>query len=80
MFNIWSVNYTSIYENSELNTSEIINFFGEISNNWQSNLFGIIVYKTLEPCWKLSTRSKSFVYSFSKQIIIIITANSSAIG
>ena len=46
----WSVNYTPIYENSESKVSKNIKFLGEISNNWQSDLLGINVYKTLEFC------------------------------
>ena len=30
----WSVNQTSIYENSELNVFRNMKFFGEISSNW----------------------------------------------
>ena len=30
----WSVNYTSVYKNFELNIFENINFVIEISNNW----------------------------------------------
>ena len=31
---LWSVNHTSMYENSELNVFTNITFLGEISNNW----------------------------------------------
>ena len=34
----WSVNHTSIYENSDLNVVENIKFLGEISNNWPNDL------------------------------------------
>ena len=44
----WSNNHNSIYENSELNIFENINFLGEISNNWPNDLLGTNVYKTLE--------------------------------
>ena len=47
----WSVNYTSIYENSELNVLKNITYLGEISSNWPNDLLGINVYKTLESCW-----------------------------
>ena len=47
----WSVNHTSIYENSELKAFKNIKFLGEISNNWRNDLLGTNVYKTLESCW-----------------------------
>ena len=47
----WSVNYTSIKENSELKVFKNIIFFGEISNNWPNNLLGTNVYKILESYW-----------------------------
>ena len=47
----WSVNQTSIYENSELNVFKNINFFEEISSNWPNYLLVINVYKILESCW-----------------------------
>ena len=31
---LWSINHTSIYENSESNDFKNIKFSGEISNNW----------------------------------------------
>ena len=43
----WSVNHTSIYENSEFKVFKNIKFLGEISNNWPNNLLGTNVYKTL---------------------------------
>ena len=46
----WSVNHTTIYENSELNTFKNIKFCGEISRNWPNDLWGIDVYKTFESC------------------------------
>ena len=46
----WSVNHTSIYENSESNVFKNRKFLGEISNNWPNNLLGTNVYKTLESC------------------------------
>ena len=36
----WSVNHTSIYENSELKAFKNIKFLGEISNNWRNDLLG----------------------------------------
>ena len=48
---IWSVNHTWIYENSETNVFKNINPLGEISNNWLNGLLGINVIKTLEFCW-----------------------------
>ena len=47
----WSVNQTSIYDNSELNVFKNMNFFGEISSNWPNYLLVINVYKILESCW-----------------------------
>ena len=46
----WSVNHTSIYQNSESNVFKNIKFSGEISNNWPIDLLGTNVYKTLEFC------------------------------
>ena len=36
----WSVNHTSIYENSELKVFGNIKFLGERSNNWPNDLLG----------------------------------------
>ena len=47
----WSVNYTSIYENSELKVFKNIKFFGEISSNRPNYLLETNVSKTLESCW-----------------------------
>ena len=47
----WSVNHTSIYENSELKVFKNIKFVGEISSNLLNNLLVTNVYKTLEFCW-----------------------------
>ena len=44
---LWSVNHTSIYENSELKVFKNITFLGEISNNWPKDLLGTNVYKIL---------------------------------
>ena len=45
----WSVNYTLLYQNSELTIfKNIFLFFGEISNNLQNDLFGTNVYKILK--------------------------------
>ena len=46
----WSVNHTSIYENSELKVFKNIKFVGEISSNLLNNLLVTNVYKTLEFC------------------------------
>ena len=46
----WSVNHTSIYQNSESNVFKNIKFSGEISNNWPIDLLGTNEYKTLEFC------------------------------
>ena len=47
----WSVNHTSIHENSELKVLNDIKFFGEVSNNWPNDLLGTNAYKTLQSCW-----------------------------
>ena len=46
----WSVNHTSIHENSELKVFENAKFSGYIFYNWPNNLLGTIAYKTLEFC------------------------------
>ena len=46
----WSVNHTSIYENSESKVIENMRFSGEISNKWPNDLLGTNVYKTYESC------------------------------
>ena len=43
----WSVNHTSICENSELNVFKNMTFSGEIFNNWPNDLLRTNVYKTL---------------------------------
>ena len=47
----WSINYTSIYENSKLKVFKNVKFLGEISNIWPNVLLGANVCKTLESCW-----------------------------
>ena len=47
----WSVNHTSIYENSESKVFKNIKLLGEMSNDWSNDLSGINVYKTLESYW-----------------------------
>ena len=37
----WSVNDTSIHENSEWNVFKNLRFSGQISNNWPNNIYGI---------------------------------------
>ena len=49
----WSVNHTSMYENSELKVFKNIKFLGEISNNWSNHLLGTNVCKTLQSSWIL---------------------------
>ena len=44
----WSLNHTSMYENSELKVFKNIKFLGEIFENWPNDLLGTNVYKTLE--------------------------------
>ena len=46
-----SVNFSSVYENSELKVFKNIKYLGEMSSNWPSNLLGTNVYETLECCW-----------------------------
>ena len=38
---LWSLNHTSIYDNSESNVNKNIIFLGEKSNNWSNTLLGI---------------------------------------
>ena len=47
----WSVNHTSIHDNSELKVFKNIKFLSEISNNWPNDLFRMKEWKTLESCW-----------------------------
>ena len=47
----WSVNQTSIHENSELKVFKNIKLLYEISNHWPKDLLGTNVYETLESCW-----------------------------
>ena len=47
----WSENYTSMYENFELKVFDNTKFLEEISSNWQNDLSGTNVYKTLGSCW-----------------------------
>ena len=47
----WSVNNTSMYENSELKVFKNRKFLDEISNNWPKEFLRTNVYKTLEFCW-----------------------------
>ena len=47
----WSVNQTSIYENSELKFFKNIKFLGEVSNNSTKDLLGKSKYKTLKSSW-----------------------------
>ena len=47
----WSVNHTSIYENSQSKVFKNMKCLREISNNWPKHLLGTNVYKTLESYW-----------------------------
>ena len=47
----WSVEHTSIYENSELKVFKNIDVLGELSSIWSNDLLEINVYKTIEYCW-----------------------------
>ena len=42
----WSVDHTSIYENSESKVFKNIKFLVEILNNWPNDLLGKNAYKT----------------------------------
>ena len=44
----WSVNHTSLFENSELNVFEKIEFVGEISNKLPNGLLGTNAYEILK--------------------------------
>ena len=46
----WSVNRTSIYENSELRIFKNIKLLGEISNNWPNDSLGT---KCIQDSWVL---------------------------
>ena len=46
----WSVEHTSIYENSELKVFKNIDVLGELSSIWSNDLLEINVYKTIEYC------------------------------
>ena len=48
---LWSVNQSSIDEDSELKVFENIKRLSELSNNWRNNLLRTNVYKTLESSW-----------------------------
>ena len=48
---LWSVNHTSIYENSGSKVFKKIKILGEISNNWLNDLLLTNVYKILESYW-----------------------------
>ena len=47
----WSVKHTSIYENPELKVLKNVTLFGEICNNWPTDLLGTNAYNFLESCW-----------------------------
>ena len=46
----WSMNHTSIYENSKSNIFENVKRSGEICNNWPNDLLGTNTYKALQFC------------------------------
>ena len=48
---IWSVNHTSTFNNSESKVFKNIKFLAEIANNWPNALLETKVYKTLESYW-----------------------------
>ena len=47
---VWSVNHTSGYENSELKFLKNMKYLGEICSNWPKRFTKINVNKTLKPC------------------------------
>ena len=47
----WSVNQSSIYENSESTVFKNTKILGKISNNWPNDLLERNVYRTLECRW-----------------------------
>ena len=47
---LWSVNHTWIYQNSELKDLKNIIFLGEISNNSPNDLLGTNAYNNFESC------------------------------
>ena len=47
----WLANHNSIYGNYEIKVFKNIKFLDEISNDWQNDLLGINIYKTLSSCW-----------------------------
>ena len=63
----WSVNHTSIYENSESNVFKNINVLGKISNNWLNDLMhtnDLIMYAIMDTndlMEQMYTRFLSFV-------------------
>ena len=52
---LWFVNHTLIYQNSEVKLFKNIKYFGQISNNLPNDLLETNVYKNLvynlESCW-----------------------------
>ena len=46
----WSVNHTSVYEDSELNAFKSLKVLAEVFNNRPNDLLATNVYKTLESC------------------------------
>ena len=49
----WSVNYTSVYEHSELNVFKYIKCLGKMSSNWPNDLLGIHIYIYIQDSWIL---------------------------
>ena len=49
---LWSVDYTWIFQHFESKVFKNIKFLIEISNNWTNYLLGTNVYKTLESSWQ----------------------------
>ena len=47
----WSVNQTSIYENSKLKVFKNVKILDKSSHNWPKDLLRTNIYKTLESCW-----------------------------
>ena len=60
----WSVNHTSIYENSESKVFKSIKFLGEISNNWPKDLFGTM-------CIRLLNFADNYYWQYCNQLVLL---------
>ena len=48
---VWSLNHTSIHQNSAFKLFKNIKFLDEISDNWSNNLLRRNGYENLGSCW-----------------------------